>query len=100
MSIHVSEHAAEWYIKELGLEQGDAIRFFARYSSGEGLHPGFSLGIAVETPQRPVLQQQAAGITFFMEDQDFWYLKGHRLEVEYLKDHDDIVYRYAEEVKH
>lgn len=75
MSIQVTEPAAQWYIKELGLKRGDSIRFFVRYSSGGGLHPGFSLGIAVEPPQHPVLQHEAAGITFYMEDQDYWYLK-------------------------
>jgi uncharacterized protein YneR len=97
MSIQVTEPAAQWYIKELSLNRGDAIRFFVRYSSGGGLHPGFSLGIAVEPPQHPVLQHEAAGITFYMEDQDYWYLKGHHLEVKYLEEHDDIIYTYVED---
>lgn len=96
MSIQVTEPAAQWYIKELGLKRGDSIRFFVRYSSGGGLHPGFSLGIAVEPPQHPVLQHEAAGITFYMEDQDYWYLKYH-LEVKYLEEHDDIIYTYVED---
>ncbi|MNW23501.1 Iron-sulfur cluster biosynthesis [compost metagenome] len=97
MSIHVTEQAAAWYKKELGLKDGDSIRLFARYSSGGGLHPGFSLGISVESPQRPVFENTAGGLTFYMEDQDSWYLKGHRVEVNYLQEHDDIVYNYAEE---
>ena len=99
MSIQVTEPAAQWYIKELGLNHGDAIRFFVRYSSGGGLHPGFSLGIAVEPPQHPVLQHKAAGITFYMEEQDYWYLKGHDLQVKYLEEHDDIIYTYSEEAQ-
>lgn len=40
-TIHVSDRAARWYKEELNLNEGDSIRFFARYSSGGGLHPGF-----------------------------------------------------------
>ncbi|MDO7905733.1 HesB/YadR/YfhF family protein [Paenibacillus sp. JX-17] len=97
MSIHVTEPAAAWYKKELGLHDGDYVRFFARYSSGGGLHPGFSLGIAVEQPQKPVLTEESGGLIFYMEEQDHWYLKGHTLEVKYLEEHDDIVYNYSEE---
>ncbi|MBE0343386.1 hypothetical protein E4V51_23870 [Paenibacillus sp. 28ISP30-2] len=57
MSIQVTEPAAQWYIKELGLNRGDTIRFFARYSSVGGFHPGSSLGIAGEPPQHPGLHQ-------------------------------------------
>jgi uncharacterized protein YneR len=32
-----------------------------------------------------------------MEDQDYWYLKGHHLEVKYLEEHDDIIYTYVED---
>lgn len=97
MSIHVTEDAAKWYKKELGITDGDAIRFFARYSSGGGLHPGFSLGIAVEQPEYPIESTEVSGITFFMEEQDHWYLKGHSLDVTYLEAEDDILYRYREE---
>ncbi|WP_211745854.1 HesB/YadR/YfhF family protein [Paenibacillus sp. Marseille-Q4541] len=94
MSIHVTEAAAEWYKKELGISDGEAIRFFARYSSGGGLHPGFSLGIAVEKPEDPIERTEVSGITFYMEEQDHWYLKGHRLDVTYVEAEDDIIYRY------
>ncbi|MFB5759617.1 HesB/YadR/YfhF family protein [Paenibacillus medicaginis] len=97
MSIYVSEPAAEWYKKELGLKSGDHVRFFARYSSGGGLHPGFSLGIAVEPPQHAALRTESGGVVFFMEEQDEWYLKGYKIEVKYLPEHDDIIYEYSPE---
>lgn len=95
MGLHVSESAAEWYKKELGLKPGDYVRFFARYSAGGGLHPGFSLGIAVDSPQHPVLCTESGGIVFYMEERDEWYLKGYNIEVSYLPEHDDIVYEYS-----
>lgn len=32
--IHVTQEAAEWFKRELDLKNGQAVRFFARYSSG------------------------------------------------------------------
>ncbi|PYE52103.1 hypothetical protein HUB98_28460 [Paenibacillus barcinonensis] len=95
-TLHVSEQAARWYKEELNLNEGDSIRFFARYSSGGGLHPGFSLGIAVEKPRHPAEQTEVSGIQFFMEDHDYWYLKGHQLHVDVVDEGHDIEYRYTE----
>ncbi|MCM3128816.1 HesB/YadR/YfhF family protein [Paenibacillus provencensis] len=97
MSIHVTESAANWYKKELGVKDGEAIRFYARYSSGGGLHPGFSLGISVEQPEYPVESTEVSGVLFFMEEHDHWYLKGHRLDVGYIEAEDDIIYHYETE---
>ncbi|WP_136604801.1 HesB/YadR/YfhF family protein [Paenibacillus dokdonensis] len=97
MKLRISNDAAKWYIKELGLQNGSALRFFPRYSSGGGLHPGFSLGISVEDPERPLLKEELEGIIFFMEEQDGWYLRGYDLVVRYLESQDDIEYIYEED---
>ncbi|MBE9913144.1 hypothetical protein G8C92_03705 [Paenibacillus donghaensis] len=96
MKLRISNDAAKWYIRELGLQSGSALRFFPRYSSGGGLHPGFSLGISVEAPDRPLLKEEREGIVFFMEEQDGWYLSGYDLVVRYLESQDDIEYIYEE----
>ncbi|GJM80895.1 hypothetical protein HMSSN139_33910 [Paenibacillus sp. HMSSN-139] len=92
--IHVSNEAAEWFKQELGLEAGQAVRFFARYSAGGKLHPGFSLGIDVDKPVSPGIKAEVEGITFFMEDQDMWYLDGYHLNVTYDQQLGDIEYEY------
>lgn len=97
MNIEVSHEAARWYVKELELKSGMFVRFFPRYSSGGGLHPGFSLGISVEEPTDPGITQQAGDVTFYMEESDLWYLKGYDLHVEYEESLDDISYIYKEE---
>ncbi|MEC0373454.1 HesB/YadR/YfhF family protein [Paenibacillus chibensis] len=97
MKLRISNDAAKWYIKELGLQNGSALRFFPRYSSGGGLHPGFSLGISVEEPYRPLLEEEIEGITFFLEEQDGWYLSGYDLVVRYLESQDDIEYIYEDD---
>ncbi|MEK3734672.1 MULTISPECIES: HesB/YadR/YfhF family protein [Paenibacillus] len=97
MQIEVTNEAARWYKKELELERGKAIRFFPRYSSGGGLHPGFSLGISVEEPVSPGLTEQAEDLLFFMEEHDLWYLEGYKLSVKYVESQDDISYIYEKE---
>ncbi|OAB41426.1 HesB/YadR/YfhF family protein [Paenibacillus glacialis] len=96
MNIRMSSNAARWYIRELHLNTGDSVRFFPRYSSGGGLHPGFSLGISVEEPSNDILSQDVEGIRFFLEERDLWYLKGYNLVVDYVESHDDIDYVYEE----
>ncbi|GAB6989021.1 HesB/YadR/YfhF family protein [Paenibacillus pini] len=97
MNIRISKDAARWYIKELGLQEGSFLRFFPRYSSGGGLHPGFSLGISEEPAERPFLQENVEGVNFYMEEQDVWYLREYDLVVNYLQTYDDIDYVYEPE---
>lgn len=95
--IHVSNEAADWFKQELGLEAGQAVRFFARYSAGGKLHPGFSLGIDIDQPVSPGIKAEVGGITFYMEDQDMWYLDGYHLNVSYDQQRGDIEYEYEAE---
>ncbi|GAA0134251.1 HesB/YadR/YfhF family protein [Paenibacillus sp. YSY-4.3] len=92
--INVTKEAARWYKNELGVQEGQAIRFFARYSAGGTIHPGFALGIGIETPVSPGAVSEVDGITFYMEDKDLWYLKGYNLNVVYDQKHNDIEYEY------
>lgn len=92
--IEVTKEAALWFKKELGLQEGEAVRLFARYSAGGQIHPGFSLGIQSDKPVSPGISVMEVGITFFMEEQDKWYLEGYRLKVTYNATEDDIEYRY------
>lgn len=94
MSMEISQAAAAWFRRELGLANGDYIRLFPRYSSGGGLHPGFSLGIATEAPGRPANKVEQEGIVFYMEEQDLWYMDGYSLSIEYSEAEDDIEYKY------
>lgn len=94
MSIEISQAAAAWFKRELNLKNGDYIRLFPRYSSGGGLHPGFSLGITNEAPGNPGIQVQQEGIVFYMEEQDLWYMEGYGLSIVYSESEDDIEYKY------
>lgn len=94
MSMVIDQAAASWFKRELALNHGDYIRLFPRYSSGGGLHPGFSLGIAVEPPVAPGDQTEQEGIVFYIEEQDLWYMEGYDLAIAYHEAEDDIEYKY------
>ncbi|WP_340023971.1 HesB/YadR/YfhF family protein [Paenibacillus sp. FSL K6-1096] len=94
MNILISPQAAAWFKRELSLGDGAHIRLFPRYSSGGGLHPGFSLGIATEQPGRPAAAFEQDSLIFYMEEQDLWYLEGYNLAIVYSEAEDDIEYRY------
>lgn len=92
--LNITNEAAEWFKQELDLQEGQAIRFFPRYSSGGGVHPGFSLGIEVNVPTVPGLLTEAGGIKFYMEERDLWYLEGYHFNVTYNANAGDIEYEY------
>ncbi|KUP26110.1 hypothetical protein [Paenibacillus sp. DMB5] len=94
MDMTISPEAAAWFKKELNLQAGDSIRLFPRYSSGGGLHPGFSLGIATEPPARPAVKAEQGGLIFYMEEQDLWYMEGYSLSIIHVAAEDDIEYVY------
>lgn len=94
MNIIISKEAAAWFQRELSLQNGAHVRLFPRYSSGGGLHPGFSLGIATDPPGRPAVQAEQGGLIFYMEEQDLWYMDGYNLSIGYVESEDDIEYTY------
>jgi uncharacterized protein YneR len=89
MNIIVTPKALDWFKKELDLQAGDAVRFFARYGGCSTVQKGFSLGLAKEDPVEPAAQTTVDGITFFVEDQDRWYFDDHDLTVDVNEETDE-----------
>lgn len=98
--IHVTQEAAEWFKNELGIQEGQSVRFFARYSAGGKIHPGFSLGIGIEEPVAQGISSVVSGIKFYMEERDLWYLEGYHLNVAYDAKEHDIEYEYEQAQPH
>lgn len=95
MKISISQEALSWYKNELYLENGDFIRFFARYGGHSPVQQGFSLGISTnETPFRAGVKETCDGITFFIEETDLWFFDGHDLIIDYNEKLDEPTYHY------
>ncbi|MDQ0268613.1 HesB/YadR/YfhF family protein [Cytobacillus purgationiresistens] len=83
MNISISDKALKWYKDEMLLDEGDFLRFFARYGGVSQVQDGFSLGISNEAPVDSIVSIDKNGIHFFIEEKDLWFFDGHDLTVEY-----------------
>lgn len=98
MKLIVTESAAEWYKQELDLKDGDFIRFFVKlYGGNRSIHPNYSLGISKEEPGDIAVSDKKAGITFYFDEQDEWFIEKHELIVDY--NNGDIQFTFKEEGK-
>ncbi|MFC4766076.1 HesB/YadR/YfhF family protein [Effusibacillus consociatus] len=82
MHISVTQPAVEWFKKEMDAKEGDSLRFFARLGGCSTVQSGFSLGVTKELPRTVGIHKVVEGITFFMEQEDVWYLNGQNLLVD------------------
>ncbi|GAA5416043.1 hypothetical protein Pryu01_01075 [Paraliobacillus ryukyuensis] len=91
MELSITQPAANWFISEMDLSEGDFVRFFVRYGGHGGVHKGFSLGISTNnTPNDPATQVVKQGITFYVEKSDAWYFEGMNFHIKYSRKFDDI----------
>ncbi|MGY4690411.1 HesB/YadR/YfhF family protein [Salibacterium sp. K-3] len=97
MEITLSTPALKWFEEEMNAEEGDYIRFFARYGGRSPIHPGFSLGVSKSEPFETWAETTKDGIIFYVEEKDKWYFEGYDLHVKYSRNHDSIEYEYTEE---
>ncbi|KPV45734.1 HesB/YadR/YfhF family protein [Alicyclobacillus ferrooxydans] len=86
MRIECDSKALQWFKSELGVNSGDAIRFFVKYGGESVVQPGFSLGISLEPPKNVVAAAEIDGITLFVRDEDAWYFDGKNLSITQVAD--------------
>lgn len=97
MKLHVTPEAASWFIEEMGLTSGEAIRFYIQlYGSSGTKHHNYSLGIMRDTPGSDVsVRTEVNGITFFFTESDKWFLDDYSMTV--TVDGDELRYEFTEE---
>ncbi|MFY3792028.1 HesB/YadR/YfhF family protein [Ureibacillus sp. MALMAid1270] len=94
MNIVVTDEAFNWFKKEMEVEPGDFIRFYARYGGSSPFHEGFSLGMNRETPHDIGVESIVNGVHFYIEKDDEWFFNQHDLHVVVNKKIDEIAYEY------
>ena len=83
MKFSVSKEAAKWYIEEMGLGQGDFVRFFVKIYGGiPTAHPDYFLGLDVGKDGDIGIKDVVEEITFYFNSDDNWFLKEYHLKVE------------------
>lgn len=94
MEIKLSKEAIEWFQKEMEVENGDYIRFYARYGGSSPFHEGFSLGMNREQPHEMGIETVIHDIHFYIEKADEWFFNEHHLVVDVDVTNDELSYSY------
>ncbi|MGM1045890.1 Uncharacterized protein YneR [Paenibacillus uliginis N3/975] len=88
MKIIVTDAAVDCFKKDWEYSIGDYVRIYVRYSGGG--EDAFAFGITRDEPRYPAISNVYGGITFFIEENDLWYLDGRDLTIDCF--HEDIVF--------
>lgn len=94
MKIIITDEAMKWFIDEMEVEQGDFIRFYARYGGSSPFHEGFSLGMNREEPHEIAVKTERDGIHFYIERNDEWFFNEHDLHVSVQPQLEELFYEY------
>lgn len=94
MNIIITDDAFNWFKKEMDIEHGDFIRFYARYGGSSPFHEAFSLGMNRETPLDIGVETIRDGVHFYIEKDDEWFFNNHDLYVNVDHKLDELVYEY------
>ena len=94
--LKVSLKAAQWYIKEMELNEGDHIKFFGKIY---GTRNGFSFALAKMEPSNPAVVVNVEGINFYIESTDVWFFDDITLNVDFDEDLKEPVFNAVDVVK-
>ncbi|MGL9728841.1 HesB/YadR/YfhF family protein [Enterococcus sp. DIV0756] len=83
MKLTITPKAQEWFKREIELGDNQGIKFYGKVYGKTQVHDGFSVGMSVDTPETPLIEEKANGMMFFVEETDEWFFKGYDLVVDY-----------------
>ncbi len=90
MNIHITDEAVDWFIEELDLEAGSAIRFFAKYGGNSVFQSGFTIGMTIGEANKAAAEITLKDIKFQVDEQDLWFFNDEDLYI-YLNN-DEVAY--------
>lgn len=96
MKVTVTPEVLEWFKKEITMDSHQGIRFFGKVYGSTQVHEGFSVGMSVDQPERPLYQTTIDGILFFVEESDDWFFQGYDMKVEYNEQLKEPAYHFSE----
>ena len=98
MKLQVSPRALEWFKEEVGLPEGNGIRFKTKIYGSSPVTQGYALAIEPNTPNEVGAKFEAeSGPYFFIEKSDLWFFDGHDLMVDYDEELDEPKYIYLKD---
>ncbi len=96
MKITIKPEALAWFKSELEIPKGQGVRFFGKVYGKTDVHDGFSIGMNVDTPEKPIAETIEEGILFFADEADEWFFKGYDLIVAYDEKLNEPKYEFSE----
>lgn len=94
MKIILTDEALNWFHKEMEVQHGDYVRFYARYGGSSPFHEGFSLGMNRELPHEVGVETVVDDVHFYIERSDEWFFNEHDLHVSVNEQLDELAYEY------
>lgn len=83
MEIHISDSASQWLIKDLELNAGDGVKFFAASDQIPAEH-GPKQGYAKDNhPDRPIYELEKDGINYHVNFEDDWFFSNLITTIDY-----------------
>ena len=67
MKLTITPKAQEWFKREIELSDGQGIKFYGKVYGKTQVHDGFSVGMSVDTPETPLIEENTNGMMFFVE---------------------------------
>lgn len=98
MKITVSDRAAEWFKKEVGLVSGDQVKFYGQFYGKSKVQEVYSLGFSIEEAIDPFMSAEVDGMKFYVEVGDEWFFNEHDVLVDYNPESDELEYEYTLDV--
>ncbi|MCI5775547.1 MAG: iron-sulfur cluster biosynthesis protein [Aerococcus sp.] len=96
MNISLTENAMKFFKDEMGLGEGQGVRFTSKVYGKTEVHEGLSVALRVETPNDNVLGLTTVdGIQFFTDKNDDWFFNGYDLEVDYDNEKGEPLYHFV-----
>lgn len=94
MELKITPRAQEWFKRELQLDAGMGVRFYGKVYGNTNVHEGFSVGMSVDTPEKPLVQTEVDGLNYYVEENDDWFFSGYDLLVDYNEALDEPTYLF------
>jgi uncharacterized protein YneR len=97
VEIMISKKAVDWFKDEIGVKQGEQIRFYIQFYGSSPIQEGYSLTFSRDNAIDKAASTEVDGIVFYVEESDLWFFDGHNLYVDFNENGDELEFRY---IKH
>ncbi|AQL55670.1 HesB/YadR/YfhF family protein [Abyssicoccus albus] len=94
MEFKITDRALQWFKDEVQVESGQTVRFYPQIYGDSPVQEGMSLAFGFEDAVDIEVSVEHNGVTYFIEESDMWFFKGHDLHVDYDEAEDMLTFEY------